>query len=277
MGSAYANLVRATYYANEAEKAKVELENLKIYHAHGYVVHSENYGSGDEIWERGSAFSEVFFDFESAKQYLLKNFEEQLSNIYRRDKLFEGCPEKECKIENASDLWRKEYLDEYIAYELIISQVTPNSANQEHIDFTKPQKIEWCLSNDGEILTRFYVFGNKEYECRESDLLPEAGTKFKVGDLVEYDEMRWGRDYVGALVIVKIPDKPKSKSTPWENLYKVAYIAGDSTPGSLMLGYYLILIFYRTPFDLNEAYATIDREKQKNFLIFLRCVKSAFS
>lgn len=35
-----------------------------------------------------------------------------------------------------------------------------------------------------------------------------------------------------------------------------------------MLGYYVILIFFRTPFDLYEAYATIDREKQKIIIAF---------
>lgn len=201
---------------------------MKIYHAHGCVIHSDNKASGDEIWERDSAFSEVFFDFDEAKKYLLEKFEKLLYHIHYHDKMYEGASKEERDITKAPPGWRREYIDEYISYCLEISELDPEyAADPEPIDFTKPQRIDWYFFPDGEVATRDYVFGKKEYECRESDLLPEAGTKFKVGDLVEYVGRDDWFDETEHLVVLSVPQKPQDKTTPWENHYEVAYIKND--------------------------------------------------
>ena len=200
---------------------------MKIYHAHGYVIHSDNMASGDEIWNRQSAFSEVFFDFEKAKTYLLDKFEELLYDIHYHDKMYEGSSEEERNIKNVSEYWRREYIDEYIDYVLIISELTQEyAADNAQIDFTKPPRINWYFRYNGELSTRYFVFDEKEYECRESDLLPEAGTKFKVGDLVEYTDWEYGRG-TGILVVLSVPQKPQDKTAPWENHYELVYIEDD--------------------------------------------------
>lgn len=191
-----------------------------VYHAHGYVIHSENCTSGEEIWDRNSAFSEVFFDFEKAKKFLLEQFEKLLEDIYRKDKLFEYMPAEERDIKKQSIEWRREYIDEYIDYCLAISQLTHEyGADNAEIDFTNPPKIDWYFRYNGELRTRFYVFGDKEYECRESDLLADAGTKFKVGDLVEYTDWEFKRDYPSIYVVFSASVKPSDKTEPWGNIY----------------------------------------------------------
>lgn len=201
---------------------------MKFYHAHGYVIHSDNMASGDEIWNRQSAFSEVFFDFEKAKAYLLDKFEELLYDIHYHDKMYEGESKAERDITKAHLSWRREYIDEYIDYRLKISELTPEYAlDNAKIDFTKPPRIDWYFHNNGEVWTRDFVFDDKEYECRESDLLPEAGTKFKVGDLVRYTDLELRRDYPGILVVLSTPQKPQDKATPWKNHYELAYIEDD--------------------------------------------------
>lgn len=207
------------------ENAKEKSADVNIYHAHGYVIHSENQTTGDEIWDRNSAFSQVFFDFERAKKHLLEQFEKLLADIYRRDKLFEGETEEERDIKKQSPAWRREYIDEYIDYCLVISELTLEySADNIKIDFTNPPQIDWYFRYNGEMSTRYFVFGDKEYECRESDLLGEAGTKFNVGDLVEYTDCEYWRDYPGMLIVLNTPQKPRDKTTPWENLYRLVYI-----------------------------------------------------
>lgn len=115
---------------------------MKIYHAHGYVIHSDNMASGDETWNRQSAFSEVFFDFEKAKTYLLKKFEKLLYDIHYHDKMYEGSSEEERNIRTASEYWRREYIDEYIDYALIISELPPEyAADNAQIDFTNSPRI----------------------------------------------------------------------------------------------------------------------------------------
>lgn len=201
---------------------------MKIFHAHGYVIHSDNMASGDEIWNRQSAFSEVFFDFEKAKNYLLEKFEKLLYDIHYHDKMYEGSSKEERNLRNASEYWRREYIDEYIDYRLEISELTPEYiANNARIDFTKPPRIDWYFHYNGEAWTRDFVFGDKKYECRESDLLPEAGTKFKVGDLVEYTDWELRCDYPGIFVVLSTPQKPQDNTAPWENHYELAYIEDD--------------------------------------------------
>lgn len=204
---------------------------MKVYHAHGFVIHSDNMASGDEIWNRQSAFSEVFFDFKNAKNYLLEKLEELLYDIHYHDKMYEGSSEEERNIKNASEFWRREYISEYIAYCLVISELTPEyAATNAKIDFTKPPKIDWYFRYNGELYSRDFVFGDKAYECRESDFLSGAGTKFKVGDLVEYTDWEYRRDYPGILVVLSTPQKPQDNTAPWENLYKLAYIEDDHGP-----------------------------------------------
>ena len=70
----------------------------------------------------------------------------------------------------------------------------------------------------------FFVFGDKEYEFRIGDESSQAGTKYKIGDLVYCCDRELRNGYGGTLVVVSAPKERKSKSEPWENYYELAYI-----------------------------------------------------
>ena len=59
---AYRNSASAAFYANEiTAKEEKNVEALRAYHAHGYVIHSDNCTSDDEIrtCPSGSDFPEI--------------------------------------------------------------------------------------------------------------------------------------------------------------------------------------------------------------------------
>lgn len=151
---AYRNAVRAATYQLEGEQLKSEAEtskNQKIYHAHGYVVRSENKDSGEGEWTHNSTFFDVFTDFEAAKQYLLAKFWEVLDCVYRTDKLRLHYPEEQCDIKKESPKRQREYIEEHIDYALVISAFSPFGESKES-GLTMPDKKDWYLRHTGEII-----------------------------------------------------------------------------------------------------------------------------
>lgn len=96
---------------------------MKIYHAHGFVVRNNFPADGEERWKEQSSFFKVFGDFEGAKDYLLDCFELRLENIYASDELFSPGVEERKKIKDKNSLWRREYIDKFIYYKLLISEI----------------------------------------------------------------------------------------------------------------------------------------------------------
>lgn len=161
---------------------------MKVYHACGYAVKQKDIHSLEAEWNRRSAFSEVFFEFDEAKRFLVRNFDALLKEIYRTDCRFAGTPPEYGDIEKSDNRWRREYIDEYVDYALAVTEIDTDIRDGVKIDFTSPPRIRHHIRFTGEEITRYYLFGDKEYECRESDLLPEAGTKFIEGDLLRYND-----------------------------------------------------------------------------------------
>lgn len=220
---------------SEIKKGRLKEEacsgRFRVYHAHGFVIRNENGITGEEIWNKDSAFSEVFFGFEEAKNYLLRTFEDRFADVCLRDSMLESYFYEEGTVDEMSPEWRREYVEEYIRYKLIISEKRsdfPTEAGE--INFAEPERIDWLLRFDGEVLTRFYVLGEKRYECRESDLLDEAGTKFKTGDLVIYKDCENRRGCEDIFVVLTPPDKPENAKIPWVNKYKLIYIKDMNKP-----------------------------------------------
>lgn len=202
---------------------KQSMREVKVYHAHGYAVYHDIV-TGNEDPSIYSSFCEVFFSYEQAKEYLLKRIKNSVDYIYQNDPNFRGVAIDDKEFYCVDSSWRKEYIQEYVDYSLVISEITYGYDGNAPVDFSSPQKIDWHLRYTGDVLTRYYVFGSKEYECRPNDLLPVAGTKFKRGDLVKYVNWKCPDDYKGILVVLNAPQKPQDETAPWENCYEVLCI-----------------------------------------------------
>lgn len=197
---------------------------MKIYHAHGFTVWNDH-TTGREKWEEDASFSRVFLQFEEAKRFLLVCFEDRLHDIYHEDRLSAGDGKK--PFIDISPSWRKEYISEYVHYSLVISELDTerleNPPSEE--DFFSPPQIDWMVRYTGEVRERYYVFGEREYECRESDLLPEAGTKFARGDFVRCSDGEYCEEYPHVYLVDELP--VRQEGVPFENLYGLLYIDTD--------------------------------------------------
>ncbi len=219
---AYRTAARAAFQQSEEERKHNNApKQNRVYHAHGYVVRSENVTTCEETWTDTSAFSQVFFDFDKAKQYVLTQFKEHLVGIYVNDPLFDGT-----EIFDLKDLSWKLYIETFISYDLVISEIDPEH-DAAKASFANPDQIDWHLRYNGEVQSRQYLVGNKFYEHRETDLLPESGKKFCRGDLVLYNDWENKHDYEEILVVLNSPIKPQNAETPWENLYEVVYVKNN--------------------------------------------------
>ena len=191
---------------------------MKIYHAHGFVVRNNFSAEGEEIWNSDSSFSKVFGDFESAKNYLLDCFERRLENIYANDGRFSPGATERREIKDKNSSWRREYIDEYIFYQLIISEIDSDIWCNERCK-NMPDEVVWHIRYNGEIHSHYLVFGDRQYEFRPSDEAEGSGKKFKAGDIVRFTDWEDERSY-SPFVVYKAP-QPVKEGAIWQNHYTV--------------------------------------------------------
>ncbi len=202
---------------------------MKIFYAHGHVVH-QNITGDCEDWKERSSFSEIFNDFEKAKSYLLSSVDELLHDVYADDLLLSGGDGK--PFIDVSPRWKAEYINEYIDYSLVISEIDTDikwNEPKEHDLFAPPQ-IDRYYDCDGREISRRYVYdeGKTEYEFRSGDEEPEAGGRFKPGDILEY--ARGGDCERAVFIVAARPERPANSHTPWENKYDlIAFDLVDRT------------------------------------------------
>lgn len=190
---------------------------MKFYFAHGHIIGQDATGD-NERWGRWSNFSEVFFSFDKAKKYLLDAFNGRLTNIYLDDPIFRDGKAADLDEDN----WKGEYVSEYIEYELTISEIDSDICPDQYSN-EGARRMEWVLRYTGDIRTRYIVLRDGVgVEFRPSDELPEAGTKYKVGDLVTFNDMENKEYFADVFVITKTPQKVEGGV--WSNHYEVAYI-----------------------------------------------------
>lgn len=189
-----------------------------IYHAHGFVVRNNFPAEGEEVWNGYSSFFKVFGDFESAKKYLLDCFERRLENIYANDERFSPGATERLEIKDKSSHWRREYIDEYICYNLLISEIDSDIWSNERGE-SLPDEVVWHIRYNGEIRSRYRVFGDKEYEFRPSDEANGAGEKFKAGDIVRFTD--WEDERSRNLFVVYKTPQPAKEGEVWQNHYTV--------------------------------------------------------
>lgn len=190
---------------------------MKVYFAHGHIIGQDATGD-NERWDRWSTFSEVFFNFDEAKKYLLDVFNGRLTNIYLDDPIFRDGKATDLDDDN----WKSEYVSEYIEYSLTISEIDPDISPDQYTN-KGARRMEWVLRYTGDIRTRYMVLRDGVgVEFRPSDGLPEAGTKYKVGDLVTFNDRESKEYFADVFVVIKTPQK--IEGGVWSNHYEVAYI-----------------------------------------------------
>lgn len=202
----------------------VQTQPLKVYYAHGYVIRCDNLITNKEYWNGDSYFSEVFFSFAQAKEYLLQKFNNLVAVVYQNDPLFTADALSGNGFHKCDEQWQREYVSEYVDYLLVITEISFDYDEKAPIDFSSPKKVERYFRYNGQERTRYYVYGSKEYEFRASDYQSRAGTKFARGQIVKYTDWEFPTEYEGALVVFNTPQKPQDKATPWENCYELLLI-----------------------------------------------------
>lgn len=184
---------------------------MKIYHAHGHVVRDVERIANSQEWNRESAFCEVFFEFNKAKDFLLKKFNALLRKICGGDVLKQGGK----PITYCSQDLKEAYIADHINYELIISEIDS--------DKSELSRIDWYFRHDGAHLKRYFVYTDRTIEYRVGDELPKAGTKFKAGDIVTYCGTPTGYYEETVLMILETPSIPPDRHRPWENRYRLLH------------------------------------------------------
>ncbi len=188
---------------------------MKIYHAHGYVVRDVERIAGSQEWKRNSLFGEVFFEFEEAKEFLLKRFDELLLEICAGDVFPQQ--DKTLLVDRSKTL-KEEYIADHIDYKLIVSEIDSGATDDPSLP-----RVDWYFRHDGAHLKRYFVYPDKTIEYRVGDELPEAGTKFKAGDLVSYCGSPTGYYEETVLLVYKTPNIPIDRTKPWENRYRLLH------------------------------------------------------
>ena len=191
---------------------------MKVYYAHGFAVRNNFPADGDEVWQSNSSFGKVFGDFESAKNYLLSCFEERLENIYACDERFAPGIEERRAIHDKTGILRSEYICECVFYDLLVSEIDADIWRGER-SVNAPDEIVWHIRYNGEVSSRYLIFGDKEYEFRPSDESGGAGKKFKVGDIVRCADRE--DDRRGDMFVVYKTPQPAEKGDIWQNHYTV--------------------------------------------------------
>ena len=187
---------------------------MKIYHAHGYVVRDAGRIVGTQEWKGNSRFSDVFSDFEQAKEFPLKKFDELLHEICDGDVF----PKQDGKLlVDRSQDYKAAYIADHIDYALIVSEIDGENADGQ------PPQIDWYFRCDGTHLKRYYVYPDQKIEYRVGDELPAAGTKFQAGDLVTYCGSPTGYYEETVLLVYKTPNIPADRTKPWKNRYRLLH------------------------------------------------------
>ena len=191
---------------------------MKVYYAHGFAVRNNFPADGDEVWQNNSSFGKVFGDFESAKNYLLSCFEERLENIYACDERFAPGIEERRAIHDKTGILRREYICECVFYNLLVSEIDADIWRGER-DPNAPDEIVWHIRYNGEVSSRYLIFGDKEYEFRPSDESDGAGKKFKAGDMVRCADREDDRS--GDMFVVYETPQIAEEGGIWQNHYTV--------------------------------------------------------
>ena len=154
----------------------------------------------------------------NAKNYLLNCFEERLESIYAGDEVFAPGIEERHEIKDKTGPWRREYIEEYIFYRLLVSEIDTDIWHGER-GKNAPDEVLWHIRYNGEIRSRYLVFGDKEYEFRPSDEVDGAGEKFKAGDIVRCTD--WEDDRRGDMFVVCKTPQIAEEGYIWQNHYTV--------------------------------------------------------
>ncbi|MCH5188074.1 MAG: hypothetical protein J1F63_06685 [Oscillospiraceae bacterium] len=131
-------------------------------------------------------------------------------------------------------------------------------------------KIEWWYDHSGRLKERL-VFDENEcgYDIRPGDELPQAGTRFKKGDIVELMGGCPGNVYVVAGTPLK-PEPPRL----WENIYAVACI--EECGGYWCHGHVHESEMKKYSGELPDGYDILSKLYKDEFRISLRRLKEIF-
>ena len=101
---------------------------------------------------------------------------------------------------------------------MIISEIDSDIWGNER-GKSMPDEVVWYIRYNGEISSRYLVFGDKGYEFRPSDEAEGSGEKFKAGDIVRFTDWEDERSY-SPFVVYKAP-QPVKEGAIWQNHYTV--------------------------------------------------------
>ncbi|ERJ12507.1 hypothetical protein [Haloplasma contractile] len=158
--------------------------------------------------------AEVFSSLELAISTGKTTLQDQIKNLYNNYEFRDVCSLKEFTLDCISFIFEVEEID---------PNVNDNytSLDEESI-VSNPFKIVWDFNLQGDLLSRnIYVDDNCSYDIRPDDLNANAGTKFKIGDIVKDNKNKENKKLY---IITACPSK---EIKPFSNYYNVGYICDN--------------------------------------------------
>ena len=172
-------------------------------------------------------------------------------------------------FENALDFARDE-IDHWIGkYSRDASLVRSSIKISERDTEDEELMIDWEYDRQGRLLERI-VWDVCGYDIRPGDEKPEAGTKFKVGDIVS---LRSGRSEPDICVVASTP-KRKEPPELWENYYTLVCLG-------MNYGFWVYMYIHESEFEeyfgpIPDEYALLSKLYKKEIKISLRRLKEIF-
>ena len=165
----------------------------KVYHLE-VEAHSTRFGC---LREKNACYANLYFALEEAYQAGKKVMDEKIRKLYEASDYCDGTPESRTledfiKANQVFDHWT---ITEINLDRLKDMEQAGKERLREYLKESPPIHIEYAYDHNGDLLHRYYIqrfvddlqafnFSGTYYQNREGDELPEAGTKFQIGDFV---------------------------------------------------------------------------------------------
>jgi hypothetical protein len=211
----------------------------KVYHL-DIEVYSMRYGC---LREKNARYANLFFSLEDAYQAGKEIMNKKIRELYEDSYYCNGKPnsrtlEDFIEADRLFDWWAITEID---LDRLKAMEDAGCERMRKYHKESPPIHIEYAYNHKGELLHRYYIwrmgndlqafnFSGTYYQNREGDELPEAGTKFQIGDFVRLK--RPGKTIDGkfdtdvVFVVADLPNRNKD-GLLIENTYRIETVSKE--------------------------------------------------
>ena len=209
----------------------------KIYHLE-VEAYSMRFGC---LREKNACYAGLFFSHEEAYRKGKEVMDKKIRKLYEASSYCDGKPdgptlEDFIKANQVFDYWTITEID---LDRLKAMADADKKSIREYYKQSPPIHIEYAYDHNGELLRRYYIWRSElqafdssgtYYQNREGDDLPEAGTKFHVGDFVRLNrpgESIDGKFSTETVFVVAGTPRREKDGTLKENSYRIETVSKE--------------------------------------------------